>query len=177
MACPAHGAASRQGHQATAALAYLQSLPSEATTQLGPDPARVTHHPAGAPYLHPAMSDGVLWAHLRSSLAGPAAQRALVCAHSHRPMDRQIQGRRYVCVPPVGQPRDGDPRAGYAVESDGRFEFRRVSYDVERTVTGLGQIGLAGAFVERWERFVRTGWDAEWSRDYRPPVADEARRP
>ena len=33
----------------------------------------------------------------------------------------------------VGQPRDGDPRACYVLASQNRFEFRRVTYDIEST--------------------------------------------
>ena len=34
----------------------------------------------------------------------------------------------------VGQPRDGDPRASYAVIEDGDVVLKRIAYDVERTI-------------------------------------------
>ena len=34
----------------------------------------------------------------------------------------------------IGQPRDGDPRASYAVIEDNRVELKRVEYDVEATI-------------------------------------------
>ena len=34
----------------------------------------------------------------------------------------------------VGQPRDGDPRASYAVIVDGDVVLKRIAYDVERPI-------------------------------------------
>jgi hypothetical protein len=42
----------------------------------------------------------------------------------------------------VGQPRDGDPRAAYAVIDDNKIELRRVAYPVEETVERVRQSGL-----------------------------------
>ncbi|MFA6110864.1 MAG: metallophosphoesterase family protein [Candidatus Latescibacterota bacterium] len=142
---------------------YLATLPLERAIDCCGVAATAMHHPAGAPYLHPAMPDAVLAGHLRA-----VAQPMIVCGHSHRRIDRVVGGRRYVCVPPVGQPRDGDSRAGYAVEADGELAFHRVSYDLERTVADVGWIGLEEGFCQRWVRFLRTGWDPEWSRECGP---------
>jgi hypothetical protein len=37
----------------------------------------------------------------------------------------------------VGQPRDGDPRASYAIIDDGRIELKRVAYPVEDTIARI----------------------------------------
>jgi diadenosine tetraphosphatase ApaH/serine/threonine PP2A family protein phosphatase len=34
----------------------------------------------------------------------------------------------------VGQPRDGDPRAAYAIIEDGRIELKRIDYPIEEAV-------------------------------------------
>jgi len=54
------------------------------------------------------------------------------------------EGRYIVNVGSVGQPRDGDPRACYAIfDSEGdRLEFRRVSYDVQTAQRKILQAGL-----------------------------------
>jgi diadenosine tetraphosphatase ApaH/serine/threonine PP2A family protein phosphatase len=39
-----------------------------------------------------------------------------------------------VNVGSVGQPRDGDPRACYVVLEDDLLKFRRIDYDVEKTI-------------------------------------------
>ena len=87
-------------------------------------------------------------------------------AHSHRWIDRVVHGRRLVCFRAVGQPRDGDPRAGYAIERAGILEHKAVAYDVECVVRDLSKIGLPEPFLARWIQFLRTGFDPEWSREY-----------
>ncbi len=56
-----------------------------------------------------------------------------------------------VNVGSVGQPRDGDPRATYAVwESDSRrLEIHRVRYDIKLAVMRIAQTGLPGSFGDR----------------------------
>ena len=120
------------------------------------------HHPSGIPYLHPAMPDSVLAHHLQT-----VPYPIIFCGHSHRPIDRTVNGRRYVCIPSVGQPRNGDTRAGYAIENDGSLVFRFVPYDMERVVVDIQRIGLGDAFCQRWIRFLRMGFDVEWSREYK----------
>jgi diadenosine tetraphosphatase ApaH/serine/threonine PP2A family protein phosphatase len=45
-----------------------------------------------------------------------------------------LGGKAIVNVGAVGQPRDGDPRACYVVVDDEAVRWRRVPYDVERTI-------------------------------------------
>jgi predicted phosphodiesterase len=51
----------------------------------------------------------------------------------------------------VGQPRDGDPRAAYAVVdlAESRASFRRVAYPVERTQDEIRERGLPDSLAER----------------------------
>jgi predicted phosphodiesterase len=142
-------------------LSYLASLPSELAIEFCGVKATLLHHPSGAPYLHPDMPDSVLAEHLQAVSAS-----VVICGHSHRQIDRTVGRLRYVCIPPVGQPRNGDTRAGYALESDEALEFGFVPYDVERVVVDVERIGLADAFCQRWTRFLRAGFDLEWSRAY-----------
>jgi len=61
-------------------------------------------------------------------------------------------GARYLLNPgSVGAPRDGDPRAAYAVadRKRGRIEFHRVAYPVERTVEEIGRVGLPASLGDR----------------------------
>jgi diadenosine tetraphosphatase ApaH/serine/threonine PP2A family protein phosphatase len=139
---------------------YLASLPEELTVVSCGGEAKVIHHPSGAPYLHPRMPDEMLAEHFRG-----VPGRSVYFGHSHRQMDRVVCGRRLVCVPPVGQPRNGDPRAGYAVEEEGQLHFRFVGYDVQSLVGDIRTIGLEQRFCERWIRFVLTAHDPEWSRE------------
>jgi predicted phosphodiesterase len=51
----------------------------------------------------------------------------------------------------VGQPRDGDPRAGWLLIDDraGRGTFRRVPYSIERTQSEIREHGLPDGLAER----------------------------
>ncbi|MBN2712547.1 MAG: metallophosphoesterase family protein [Planctomycetes bacterium] len=50
----------------------------------------------------------------------------------------QMDGRKAIInVGSVGQPRDRDPRACYAIIEDMTVEWRRIEYDVERTVAEI----------------------------------------
>lgn len=61
-------------------------------------------------------------------------------------------GRLYLINPgAVGQPRDGNEQAAYAVYDDetGTVTFRRVSYDIARTVRQMEEAGLPEAMYAR----------------------------
>lgn len=59
----------------------------------------------------------------------------VVCVgHTHYPYTLRV-GEKWVINPgSIGQPRDGDPRASYAVIDNGNIELKRVEYPVEDTV-------------------------------------------
>jgi diadenosine tetraphosphatase ApaH/serine/threonine PP2A family protein phosphatase len=91
---------------------------------------------------------------------GPDANAVMFCGHAHYPLyarllpDGQVavQSIRYYARLPlqpglsiinpgsVGQPRDGDTRAAYAIfdsAGGGTIEFRRVPYAIDRTIAAL----------------------------------------
>ena len=89
--------------------------------------------------------------------------------HSHYPgsFDRDLRGamrysreaeirlepghRYLVNVPSVGQPRDGDPRAGYLVVDDeaGTLRHVRIAYDVAGAMSRIREAGLPRFLSER----------------------------
>lgn len=82
----------------------------------------------------------------------------VICfGHTHKPWHREIQGIHFVNAGSVGRPKDGDWRAGYLILDVGEgaigVEFRRVAYDVERTVAGIRASELPDEFAE----YLRTG--------------------
>jgi diadenosine tetraphosphatase ApaH/serine/threonine PP2A family protein phosphatase len=65
---------------------------------------------------------------------------------------RSERGRRYIVnVGSVGQPRDRDPRAAYALwdAEAGRVEIRRVAYDVATARRKITEAGLPQFLAER----------------------------
>ncbi|MFC6837060.1 metallophosphoesterase family protein [Halomarina ordinaria] len=102
---------------------------------------------------HPDDPDRYVYPDLFSA-ALLGEERVLVTGHTH------VQGvRRFpegVVVNPgsVGQPRDGDPRAAYAVlDLDReRVDLRRVTYDVDRVRRDVRRAGLPESVAGRLER-------------------------
>lgn len=75
----------------------------------------------------------------------------LVCGHTHIPYHKTLpSGRHVVNTGSVGKPKDGDPRACYAILGADRgldVTFRRVDYDVERAATGIERSEMPSAFA------------------------------
>ena len=74
----------------------------------------------------------------------------IVCGHTHRPYDKTVAGTRFVNVGSAGKPKDGDPRACWALieTTPGRsVEFRRVAYDVEAAARAVEATDLPAEFA------------------------------
>ena len=81
----------------------------------------------------------------------------LFVGHTHMPTKTQF--RRTLIVNPgsVGQPKDGDPRAAYAIWEDGKVSLRRAEYDVEQTVRAYRGTRLEPQTVDVLAEVLRTG--------------------
>ncbi|WP_297073667.1 metallophosphoesterase family protein [Thermococcus sp.] len=81
-------------------------------------------------------------------------QDDLLVGHTHVPMLKIIGGRRIINPGSVGQPRDSDWRASYAVidtekEPPDNVEFHRVEYDVEESARKIIEAGLPRFLADR----------------------------
>jgi len=66
------------------------------------------------------------------------AEADIVCVgHSHMQFNLNVNGVVVLNPGSVGQPRDGDPRAAYAIIEDGRIALKRVAYPIEETITRM----------------------------------------
>lgn len=81
----------------------------------------------------------------------------VLLGHTHLPMVRGVGFRLVVNPGGLGQPRDGDPQAPYAIIEDGRVQLKRVRYDIERTVRGLRELPLDRDVVARLAATLRHG--------------------
>lgn len=139
---------------------YLEGLP-------------LTGERGGAAFVHGSLDDPAAFNYILSaadaSLMGASMRLPLAfVGHSHVPgiyalagaqavacageKAALLPGRRYVVnAGSVGQPRDGDPRAAYAVYDDTErtVEIRRVSYDVERAQEKILRAGLPAYLAHR----------------------------
>jgi diadenosine tetraphosphatase ApaH/serine/threonine PP2A family protein phosphatase len=133
-------------------------------------------------YVHASVPADRRWTYVDGAdaasraLSGSPAQ-SIFCGHVHKPAlygitatgklvaFRPVAGvavplpahRRWLTVlGSVGQPRDGDPAASYAVLDTvrGELSFLRVPYDIDAAVAKLGAAGLSDALAVRLQRGV-----------------------
>lgn len=121
-------------------LDYLESLPEE--RWLFDEEVRLVH---GAPddpdrYVYPDDVDADLF----------AGQDVLLFGHTHVPVTAVTEAGTVLNPGSVGQPRDGDRRASYAVlDLDaGRIELRRVEYPVDAVLTAFAESELPDDLAE-----------------------------
>ena len=127
--------------------------------------------------VHGSLSDPI-WDYLTTSVAAEINfqhQKTPYCliGHSHLPLaffetggrvtrtslsgstSIELKEERIVANPGgLGQPRDGDPRACYALldTETGRLDFRRIQYDIEKTQAKMQTAGLPRFLIERLQR-------------------------
>ncbi len=83
----------------------------------------------------------------------------VVAAHTHIPMATRVAGSIILLNPgSVGQPRDGDPRASYAIiDTEKGAIHGRAAYNVDRTVARLKDFNLEPGVLRVLEQTLRTG--------------------
>ncbi len=81
-----------------------------------------------------------------------AGAQVLLMGHTHRPFVRRQVAGLVVNPGSVGKPKDGDPRASYAlIDLDRRPRARivRVAYDLEAEAARLAEVGLPPITIDR----------------------------
>ena len=81
----------------------------------------------------------------------------VVCGHTHQPYILQAGKTTVINPGSIGLPRDGDPRASYAVITDNEIELKRVEYPVEQTVESIRLSSMADRAKEMLIEVYRTG--------------------
>jgi predicted phosphodiesterase len=79
-------------------------------------------------------------------IAAGAESDVLAFGHTHKPWVREYGGVLFVNCGSVGKPKDGDPRAGFAVLSSNPkgvdVEIVRVAYDADGVAAEMREVGL-----------------------------------
>ena len=81
----------------------------------------------------------------------------VLCGHTHEAMHLTLERHQVINPGSVGQPRDGEPGAAYAVLENGRVELRRIAYDIDRTLAAIREADVADWVVELSAELLRTG--------------------
>lgn len=66
----------------------------------------------------------------------------VVTAHNHKAMVADFKNVKYANCGSIGQPRDHDPRASYAILEDNEFKIVRVDYNIDETVNKMKENGF-----------------------------------
>lgn len=109
---------------------YLLQLPLTQRLTLGGKRFLLVHGTPRDPLDEYLMNDPATWARRLSGI-----EADIVCVgHTHMQFNLKV-GETIVLNPgSVGQPRDGDPRAAYAIIEDGMIQLKRVAYPIEETI-------------------------------------------
>jgi putative phosphoesterase len=128
----------------------MRGLPFDLRFEMGPVRVRLVH---GSPrkvneYLFEDKP-----ASLYERLARGAGCDVLVFGHTHKPWVRDHAGVRFVNCGSVGKPKDGDPRAAFAllelVGDEVVATIERVVYDAVAVAREVREVGLPGEFADR----------------------------
>lgn len=89
---------------------------------------------------------------LKKAPAGLDGVNGLIFGHTHRQEAVSTSGIHFVNPGSVGQPRDGDQRAGYGVldTNDRTVRLQRVEYNVDETIDCLQNASLPEDLVDRF---------------------------
>lgn len=136
-------------------LEFLRHLPPASDLQIGGHRWHLVHALPSDPLwgqLHPEARPQ-RWA-LEVALAG--FPEVLLVGHTHRPFLIERGGAVIVNPGSVGRPKDGDPRASYAVWENGGFHLRRVEYRVSETEARLAR-HFRGPLLAELTGYLRRG--------------------
>jgi putative phosphoesterase len=132
---------------------FLTRLPVTRKVTLDGKRFFLVHATPRDPFDEYLRSDKSAW---ESRLTGIAADFILV-GHTHLPFTLQLEGPMVINPGSVGQPRDGDPRAAYAIIEDGKVELRRVKYDIDATLKHMRDSGVDAETIDLAAMVLQTG--------------------
>jgi predicted phosphodiesterase len=135
-------------------ISWLRDLPVALRFGTGADGLLVVH-------ANPKTDDEHIWpdaddAFLERVTSG-VEERTIAFGHLHLPYVRVWRDKLFVNVASAGLPKDGDPRAGYAILTQRpggwQVKHRRVPFDVERVARDIEKSGMPD--VEKRLRVLR----------------------
>lgn len=130
---------------------YLQELPYTRREEHGGQDILIAHGSPQAPteeYVYPEQVDE----HFLSRQN--AFPDILLLGHTHVPFTKTVDNTLVVNPGSVGQPRDGNPDAAYAVLDldEPRAEIHRVQYDIDKVADAVTDADLPSMLAERLYR-------------------------
>jgi len=82
----------------------------------------------------------------------------IICVgHTHFPYICKLTDKQVLNPGSVGQPRDGDPRASYAIIENGEIQLKRIEYDIDKTIDQMTKAGLCKEAIQAAKRILSSG--------------------
>jgi len=132
---------------------WLSRLPVTRMTTLDNTRFLLVHATPRDPLDEWAPADPEFWARRLQNVDAD-----VVCVgHTHQPYVLEVGGKLVINPGSVGQPRDGDPRASYAIIDNFKVELKRVEYPVEATVQTIFDSPLPEPAKEMLAEVLRHG--------------------
>ncbi|HEY6891092.1 MAG TPA: metallophosphoesterase family protein [Solirubrobacter sp.] len=137
-------------HTSDASKAFMRELPFDLRFSIGDTGVHLVH---GSPrkvneYLFEDKP-----ARLYERLAAAETDQVLVFGHTHKPWVHEYGGVRFVNCGSVGKPKDGDPRAGFAILRQAargvEVTIERVPYDAETVAREVAAAGLPAEYADK----------------------------
>ena len=133
-------------HTSDEAKAFMRGLPFDLRFSVGASDVHLVH---GSPrkvneYLFEDKP-----ARLYERLAAAEDAGVLVFGHTHKPWIHEYGGVLFVNCGSVGKPKDGDPRAAFAVLDVDGARIERAAYDAEAVAREVAAAGLPGEYAEK----------------------------
>jgi putative phosphoesterase len=129
---------------------FMRGLPFDLRFDLGDKRVRLVH---GSPRKVNEYLFADKPARTFERIAAGADCDVIVFGHTHQPWINEYGGVLFVNCGSVGKPKDGDPRAAFAVleldEGQVMAEIDRVAYDANAVARELAQVGLPGEYAEK----------------------------
>ncbi len=134
-------------------LRYLSRLPVSQMVTLDDTRFLLVHATPRDPLDEYAPGDVEFWQRRLQDV-----EAEVVCVgHTHQPYVLEVGDKLVINPGSLGQPRDGDPRACYAIIEDYKVDLKRLEYPVEETVRVIAESGLPDAAREALVGVFRTG--------------------
>ncbi|MDI6859875.1 MAG: metallophosphoesterase family protein [Methanocellales archaeon] len=123
---------------------FLEELPA----QLMFEDVAIVHGSPHDPdeYVYPTTSPVKL-----EKFLDQVSKKVLVLGHTHVQWSLELGDRKIINPGAVGQPRDGNPKAAYAIldTKSKEFTMHRIGYDVEETASKTLEVGLPQHLARR----------------------------
>ena len=137
------------GHTDDRSKAFMRELPFDLRFELGDSRVRLVH---GSPRKVNEYLFADKPARTFERIAAGADSDVLVFGHTHQPWIHEYGGLLFVNCGSVGKPKDGDPRAAFALldaDRDGvQARIERVEYDAEAAARAVAAAGLPDEYAE-----------------------------